>query len=225
MNVIFQLLLATCLVAGLYATGEASSDDNGSDVLDKGYYGMEELPGVDDATIEDEATTTVPRRGQGYKHRHHGSGRNNQRRNRNNRGNWTSEQKIEHICNAIQSPSNLQSRHFEGKMSRLSPEIRATLTTHLAARKEEMTACCQLDVSEKLGCVDNMRKMRYQRICQNEEPMCIWSSIKGQSAERTAQATATKDRCCALQDEERNTCFADVKKNYMRRMRPRSRKF
>jgi hypothetical protein len=232
MNIVFQLLLFVCLVAGLHTTViETSPSDSVSDDLDEGYFGLDDSERgplddtENDVDVDDEPTTPASRRPNGPRHRQkHPNGR--QRGwHRQARGNWTAEQKIGHICTAIQSTTpNARSRHLAAKMNRLSPEVREQITSTLAARKQEMTACCQLDAAERLGCVENIRTQRYERVCNNEEPLCIWSTIKKQSNERSTKLSTIKDRCCALQDQERTTCFTEVRKNYRHPRRSRNRR-
>lgn len=232
MNIVFQVFLFVCLVAGLQTTAIGSSPSDGvSDNLDEVYFGLDgsdREPDDDtenEVDLDEETTTPVSRRVNGLRHRQkHPNGR--QRGwHRNARGNWTAEQKIGHICATIQSSmQSARSRKFAAKMNRLSPEVRKQINSTLAARKQEMTACCQLDATERLGCVESIRTQRYERVCNNEEPLCIWSTIKKQSNERSAKLSAIKDKCCALQDQERSTCFTGVRESYRHTRRSRNRK-
>jgi len=230
MNIVFQLLLATCLVAGLYATG-----DNVNDALDASFYGLEEsVRGTVEDTEQnneiDEETTTVPsspssrwnkNRGTGHRE-HHGRRHGSQHGGGWNHGNWTDEQKINHICRVMSSPSSSSRSRHASKMNRLSPETREQINNVLAPRKAAMEACCKLTGSERVSCVDDIKRARYERVCNNEEPLCIWAAMKRQqSSERQTASTEIKDRCCALQDQERFTCFGEARGNYQHRQQSR----
>lgn len=231
MNIVLQLLLAICLIAGLHATGD-SLPDNVSDDIDDGFFGMDE-PGMDRVTVDDaeddvddddDVTTPAPRRGSGHRHRYRGHhGRQHGRHGGGRSG--TAEQKIEHICSVIQSASSSRRmRNFAAKLGRLSPEVREQINASLTARKEEMTRCCQLTGEERMQCVADMRKERYERVCNDEEPLCIWSIMKTQSSERVSKASAIKERCCALQEQERVTCFTGARETYRQNRRSRNRR-
>jgi len=233
MNIIFQLLLATCVVAALYTT--ASSGDIVNDALDVSFYGLEEPERgtveetEENAEEEDEMTTVAgPRWGKhrGFGQRgHQGRRHGGQRGGGRVRGNWTTEQKVNHICRAMSSQaSSGRNRHHESKLKRLSPEAREQVNNLMAPRKAVMEACCQLTGSERLTCVDNIRNERYERVCNNEEPLCIWAVVFGQqSSDRQKASTEIKDRCCALQDQERYSCFSEARGNYQNRHQSRRR--
>jgi hypothetical protein len=102
--------------------------------------------------------------------------------------------------------------------------MREQINNVLAPRKAAMEACCQLTGEERMSCVENIKRERYERVCNNEEPLCIWAALKMQrSGERSNSATEIKDRCCALQDQERYTCFTEARGNYQNRHQARRR--
>lgn len=226
MNIVLQVLLAICLVAGLRARGDSPPE---SDDLDVEFFGIDDSDrGIvddieDDANADDDITTPASRPGHGRRHRdRQHKGRHNGRRGPN-RWNWTAEQKIGYICNATQSTVSNARIKFTTKLNRLNSEVREQITSALAVRKEQMAACCQLAGAQRMQCAHNIRKQRYNRVCNNEEPLCIWSIMKKQSNERLAKSTATKERCCALQDQERYTCFDAARESYRHNWRSRNR--
>jgi hypothetical protein len=122
---------------------------------------------------------------------------------------------MNHVCQHIMSPEQgPKGHHFAHKMSRMTPEAQAALTASLAERKAAMTTCCQLTGDERQTCVDNIRQARYDRVCNNEEPVNIWAMGMRKSSGQQSRCAAVKERCCALTGAERYTCF-DTRKSFM----------
>jgi len=225
MRLLLQLLLATALFAGLNCSRgdtevEVSSPE--AEVLESNFYGIEdperEAEDTEDDTV---STTSMPSRRaggrgrwNGRRHGHRGShSHHNNSRTWSRHRNYTDEEKLNHVCQFLLSPRNRsESRHMSEKMSRLEPAVRDQITTVLANRKAAMLECCNMVEAERLMCATNYHKARYNSVCNNEEPLCVWSLMKG----TTSQSTATVDRCCAFQDDERVNCFVAARNSFQR---------
>jgi len=178
--------------------------------------GTEMIPLVPSQSVEDTAAADSPQdtrqgRGRGgYGRRgHHGRGHRGHRGHSS--GNWTSEQKMDHICGALQGPGvSRKERWMAAKLARLAPATRERFTALLAARKTEMLQCCNQTGSERILCVDTMNRQRYDRVCAGEEPMCIWSVIKGTEIRSSDTVTS----CCASTGEPRYDCFDAARRSY-----------
>jgi len=233
--IILICLAVTCVHADVII--DASSDDE----LDVGFYGIDVPDETDspaepvsvtdaeeDEVQEDEEPTTTPRptrrggssweRGGRGRSNHHsrGHGRHHHRRGGHHWGsNWTSEQKLNFLCNRLESgsSSDWMERKFQHKFSGLTDEQKARVQEVMLARKADMAECCQLtDTEEREQCADNLREMRYERVCNGEEPLQMWAELQGQSS----QSSEVVDRCCALPGPDRATCFTEAKHLYFR---------
>jgi len=233
MKLIFQLLFVAVFVAVVTVEADKSNTENESvDVLDQAFYGIESTEndetdsGEEDDTEED--TTTLPpgrSRGGRPSYRHRGRGRHNHRAAK---GGWrktmTPEEKFESICRAIKTKSNSfwQSKKMSMKMRRVEPEVREKFQTVMTARNTAMSECCLLNGTEAIQCADNIRGQHYTRVCNGEEPLCIWSLLKGRKNTNNQSETVTK--CCEFQGEERNSCFQSATQKQFGRFSERSRK-
>jgi hypothetical protein len=118
---------------------------------------------------------------------------------------------MDHICGAIQSAEiSRKERWMTSRLARLAPETRDRLTSLLAARKAEMVQCCQQTGSARVECGETMNRQRYDRVCNQEEPLCIWAAIKGTDTSSSATVTT----CCASTGQPRYDCFAAARRNY-----------
>jgi len=220
MTVIVQLLLAACLAVGLYAQENQEAEVISSDILES-YFGVEEIAAVRVVSApeaEGEAVDTTPDTPRGGRGRgghggrrggHHGRGGYRGHRGQS-RGNWTSEQKMEHICRAIQSAEvGRKERWMATQLARLEPATRERLTSLLAARKAEMLQCCSLTGSARAECGETMSTQRYDRVCAGTEPLCVWAAIKGSSTSSSDTST-----CCASTGQPRYDCFAAARRSY-----------
>jgi len=233
MKLIIQLLFVAVFVTVLSA--EADKDkSNGEvdslDVLDKDFYGIETSE-TDDSDSnsgeeddrEEETTTPGSSRGRGRpSHRHRGKGRHNHRA-KTWRKSMTPEEKFEFICRAIKSKTNfMQSRKMSMKLRRIDPEIKEKFEASFAARTAAMSECCKLNGTEALQCAENIRSQRFTRVCNGEEPLNIWSLLKGKkNSNHHSEAIST---CCELKDEERNACFITNKQKHVGRVHSKVRK-
>jgi len=233
----FQFL-AVFFLAFVCINADETVQTTSEDELDVDFYGIDDPEGKEAAVDSEEpevgmTTSTAMlstrgpwsgRRGQHGRHhgRHHGG--HSGRQHWGGRGNSSPETKLNYICNSLQSESNGDrlARMFEHKFARLSAEQRATLQQAMAARKAAMSTCCQMIGEERQQCADNMRNERYERVCNGEEALCIWTELKG-DASKTAAMSATVARCCASTGEERNTCFTEARAQYFRGGSRRSR--
>jgi len=216
MKVLFQLLCVAVFVAVVSVQADKPNSDRDSvDVLDKDFYGIEGSEDSDSDSGEeedsDETTTPVPTRGRGRpSHRSRGGKGRFSHREKTWRKTMTPEEKMDYICQSIKSKSNFtQSKRMSMKMRRMDPEVKQKFEAALAARTEAMSQCCILTGTEKTECADNIRSERYNRVCNGEEPLCIWSMLKGKDSSSQKSETVTK--CCAFQGEERNSCFLTAK--------------
>jgi len=198
---------------------------NSQDELDVDFYGLDAADSVDAPSEESEtdevendeaamidATTLRPfrrpgshgRREQLYNERRHG--RHHRRTHWG--GNWTSEEKLNYLCNKLSNPSGDWMSKFQHKFSRMSDEQKTRMREMMTARQSSMSFCCQLtSTNERQQCVDTLRQQRYDRVCNGQEPLCIFAEMKGTSS----QSTGTVDRCCALTGQERSTCFTEAR--------------
>jgi len=203
-------------------------DVNSQDVLDVDFYGLDAAESIDAPSEESEtdevendeaamidATTLRPFRRSGSEHRHgrHGHRHNERRHGRHQRrthwgGNWTSEEKLNHLCNKLSNANEDWMSKFQHMFARMSDEQKTRMREMMIARQSSMSLCCQLTSNnERQQCVDTLRQQRYDRVCNGQEPLCIFAEIMGTSS----QSTATVDRCCALTGQERSTCFTEAR--------------
>jgi len=157
-----------------------------------------------------DATTLRPfRRSGSDRHGRHGHRRHGRHHRRTHwSGNWTSEEKLNYLCNKLSNPNGDWMSKFQHKFSRLSDEQKTRVREVMTARQSSTSSCCQLtSTSERQQCVDNLRQQRYERVCSGQEPLCIFAEIMGASS----QSSATVDRCCALTGQERSTCFTEAR--------------
>jgi len=211
MNLILQLVLVATLFAGLNCGGDLAQDPtaNDSEVLEGSFYGIEITQ--DEPEAESEVTTRSSRRGgEGHRrHRHRGH-----HGHHGFRQNMTAAEKLEKICQTIQSTTpRSHARHMAEKLNRLDPEMKQQITTILTNRKAEMQQCCQLATTEREECAANLQQERYERVCNGEEPMCIWAAMKGIT---TPSSDAVLQRCCALEGADRVSCFETARAAYKR---------
>jgi hypothetical protein len=241
---LLSLLLAACLAAGLHA----SQTDESADVLPQAdivesYTGLEnvadeESPEPD--TEEGEGATTPDSTSTGGRRGHRGRGGHGRRGHRHHHhdrpnGNWTADQKMDFICRAIESPeAGRKARDITARLERLSDDVRANLTSLLAARKAEMVACCALAGDARTSCVETLREQRLDRICRGEEPPCIWSLIKrGSSSSSSSSGRSGRSRsnsgpqisqpiaspisaCCDQTGADRANCFSTARRTAWR---------
>jgi len=218
MNFILQLLLATTLFAGLYCSSVNKVSNPETEVLETNFYGIEDPERVEEPEEEVVTTTVSSRRSGGRgrwsnrkqkqrgEHSHHD-------RTWNKRKNYTMEEKLEHVCQSLESHrSRSNSRYVSEKVGRLEPSVREQIARVIANRKERMLECCGLVDAARMECATNFHKERYNRVCNNEEPLCIWVLMKGGAS----QTTATVEKCCAFQDDERVSCFVTAKSSYQK---------
>jgi hypothetical protein len=203
MNIILQLLLATVLVAGIYA---GKPEVNQAEVLESVFYGTEERGTLED--IETGAEDTG-RRGRGG--RRGGNGRRGR-----GRENMTPDQKMEFICQNLASAATSPTlRGIMAKLNRMEADVKATISTALSTKKAEMINCCQMAGDDRLTCVEDARLARYDRVCSGTEPLCIWAILKGANHD----TSSITDRCCALEGTERSSCFIAARAQYKRNAR------
>jgi hypothetical protein len=230
MAVIVQFLLVSCLAVGLYAQEGQEAEVISSEILES-YFGVEEIAAVRIVSapegVEVEGGDTTPEtpreRGRGghggRRGGHHGRGYRGHRGRSS--GNWTSEQKMEHICRATQSAEvGRKERWMAAKLARLEPAARERLTALLAARKTEMQQCCSLTGSARAQCGETMSQQRYDRVCAGEESLCVWAAIRGSTAPSSDTSTAPSSdtsTCCASTGQPRYDCFAAARRSYGRR--------
>lgn len=65
-----------------------------------------------------------------------------------------------HVCSKIASSTSNRAwweRKMIRKLERLTPDVRRTVTTVMAARKQEMAVCCQ-----KVSAIDNLLPVIYR---------------------------------------------------------------
>jgi len=232
MRLIFPLLLAVCLAVGLHAseTEETSDVLPQADILES-HMGLEnvaeeespepETEEVEEATPPDSPGARRNHRGRGSHARRGGHGGRRHHHHGRPNGNWTADQKMEFICRAIQSPeAGRKARDIMGRLERLSANVRANVTSLLAARKAEMVACCAQTGDARTTCVETLREQRLDRICNGEEPLCLWSSIKrgrssssgSSSGPQISQPIASPiSACCDQTGAERASCFATAR--------------
>jgi len=215
MKLLLQLVLCVTLFAGLYCRRgrqEKEVKNEETEVLEASFYGLDE---TEREATEEETTTTAWRRG--------GGGRGGKGSGRKHRGQphhekmWqgfkdmTPEQKLDKVCSELESPrSRGHAKHMADKMSRLEPEVRDQITTLIANRKTQMLECCKMEVTERVQCATDYHKERYNRVCNKKEPLCVWALLKG----TTSQTSATVDKCCALQGDERVDCFTAARPQF-----------
>jgi len=65
------------------------------------------------------------------------------------------------------------------KLRRVEPEMREKFQASLTARTTAMSACCQQNGTQGLQCAETVRNQRFTRVCNGEEPLNIWSMLKG----------------------------------------------
>jgi len=127
-------------------------------------------------------TTAATGRGRGRpSHRvgSKGKGRHNHRA-KAWRKTMTPEEKFQFICRAITMKTNfLQSKKMSMKLRRVEPEMREKFQASLTARTTAMSACCQQNGTQGLQCAETVRNQRFTRVCNGEEPLNIWSMLKG----------------------------------------------
>jgi len=240
---VLRLLFALCFVSGTivadsYAQSSVEASHAG-DVLDGSFFGLDDTERDSDmvatepnADVEPEAveptTPGAPERRPGHRHRHHSRPHRHHRHHRP-RGALTSEEKLTQVCKALTTPNNRRERKLNDKLARLTPENRQILTNVLTARKASMRLCCALEGSERTQCVADLTTQRYNRVCANQEPLCVWSVFRRQPAAAAAAETGTTtpspvlERCCALQGTERNQCFDTEGVRQMERYRRQHR--
>jgi len=123
---------------------------------------------------------------------------------------------MNYVCSALQSNPSTTAGWMSQKLARLSPENREALLAVLETRKTAMRACCLLEGAERTQCVDDMTAERYERVCNNEEPLCIWSSFR-QGADQSPNAVTTPSptvtKCCEFEGTERVQCFNTERAN------------
>jgi hypothetical protein len=95
------------------------------------------------------------------------------------------------------------------KLQRLTPDVRRTVTTVMASRKAEMAVCCQKPATERVQCAEEMSRKRYDRVCNNEEPLCVWALMKG--SESSSSSSDTTNKCCTKEGAERYACFTEAR--------------
>lgn len=207
---------------------KTSGQVESNDVLDQAFYGIDSLE-TDESDSnsgeeeDDETTTPLPTRG-GGRHRFRGKNHRHNHRAKAWRKTMTPEEKFEFICRAIKSKSNFfQSRKMSMKLRRLEPEAREKFQAAISARTTAMSECCLLNSTEGIQCAEIIKNQRYTRVCNGEEPLCIWSLLKGRA--NSNQHSETVSKCCELQDEARNTCFQESKQKKMGQYHGRHRKY
>jgi hypothetical protein len=236
-RVIFPVLLAVCLAAGLHASQvEESADVLPQAGMVESYLGLdnvaqEEAP--EPETEEAEGATTPDSTG-GRRGGQRGRGSHGRRGHRHHHGrpsgNWTADQKMDFICRAIESPeARGKARDITSRLERLSADVRANLTSALAARKAEMVACCALAGDARTSCMETLREQRLDRICSGEEPLCIWSAIKQRSSTSSSSSSSSSglqisqpiaspiSACCDQTGAERASCFSTARRTAWRR--------
>jgi len=219
MNLLLQLLLVATLCAGMYCSKKVESKEvSEPEILESSFYGLEdtEQPEVDDTEENLTPTTPSPRRGRGGRGKGHSGGRRHKHKGQHaqmwSNKDATDEQKLDHICGALLSDKSHDhhTKYFMKKMERMDPAVKEQFITAMTSRKTHMLKCCKLEESDREQCVTEYHKERYNRVCKNEEPLCVWALMKG----TTDQSSATVDKCCALQDEERVDCFVSARAAY-----------
>jgi hypothetical protein len=220
MKVIIQLLFVAVFLAVLSVEADKPTGETDSiDFLDKDFYGIEGNDDTDSDSGEeedsDETTTTLsPRGGRGrFAHRFRGGKGRHSQRAKSWRKTMTPDEKLESICQSINSKSTIfQSKKMSMKLRRVDPETKQKVEAYYSARTAAMSECCLLNGPEKMQCAENIRSERYTRVCNGEEPLCIWSLLKGREGLNQKSETVTK--CCEVQGEERNSCFLAAKQKY-----------
>lgn len=230
MKVLFQLLFVVVFVAVLSVEADkAKVEDESVDVLDQAFYGIEtsdnaEESDSDSGEEEDTTTTTGPVRGRGRGSHGRGRGGRINHRVKAWRKTMTPDEKFEFVCRAIKSKSSsFRQRKMAIKLRNVDPEVKQKFESALAARTTAMSECCLLgNGTEGIQCAQNIRTERYTRVCNGEEPLCIWSLLKGKGTSTHQSETVTK--CCKLQGEERSTCFMAAKPKHFGKFNGRNRK-
>jgi len=215
-----QLLLAVVLVSVVViSAGKSHGEGCQTDVLDQSFYGLDageqdgvESDGIEENEVKSEDTTT-PFSGRG---RFRGPPRSRGKGRHSHKGKpWqkpmSPDEKFDFICRAIKTKTNNgPSRRMATKLQAMDPEVREQFQAALALRTAAMSECCVLtDGAQRSQCADNLRDRRYTRVCSGEEPLNIWSLLKGKGGSTQTSETVTK--CCELQDAERRSCFLESK--------------
>jgi hypothetical protein len=226
-------ILAVVFLAAVCIRGDETIEVSSSDELEISFYGLDDSEGGETAVEAEEQeaeptpefTTAIPtggpwtgrpgRRGHGHHRRHHG--RHHGGQTWGGRGNSSPEAKLNYICNSLQSESSSDrmARKFQRKFSRLSEEQRASIQQIMSGRKAAISACCQMTGDERQQCAEEVRNARYERVCNGEEALCIWTELKGDSRQSAAMS-AIVQRCCASAGQERQTCFTEARSQYFR---------
>jgi len=115
--------------------------------------------------------------------------------------------RIEGICQMIQfdmtDRNNPKLQRIRAVMARLPMSRRRAIIGLVSERKRTITACCQQDWPEKKTCIHRIQMQRYDRVCAQEEPLYLWSMVRGQSS----RTNTIMNTCCASTGESRYNCF------------------
>lgn len=233
-----KLLQFFCLLF-LAAVCINAQEESAQDEFDVSFYGFEDenennaiqAPEGEEVVEEEESadTSTLPptirwssgRAGRPRHHGHHGIRHRHRRTHHRGVGNWTAEQKLNYVCSKLSSNSNSEwLAKIHRKISRLNDEQKARVEQLMADRKTAISECCQKSSNEeKQQCAESLREARYERVCNGQEPLCIWAEIMGASS----HTQTIVDRCCVSTGVERSTCFTDARQEYMRGRRTHDR--
>jgi hypothetical protein len=149
--------------------------------------------------------------GMGYHHMHNGGVG----------GPWwangtTTEERIEFICDRLRQAPGHHANHMLD-VHHVDDSTRDAMLAIWNRRRTEMLGCCDRD-ADKAGCAREMLEARFDRVCSGEEPICPWALLGRQraAAAGTSGMSDIKERCCALDGDQRKQCFADVMDNYRR---------
>jgi len=138
-------------------------------------------------------------------------------------GTTTTDERIAFICDRLRGAPGHHATHMLD-VHHVNGSTRDAMLAIWNRRRTEMLHCCDVD-TDKPGCVREMLAARFDRVCSGAEPVCPWAlmgrqrSTRGPTTADTPVMPGIKERCCAMEDEQRTQCFATGMDTYRRNHR------